>query len=519
MSDLKRKTIDGVAWTVTGRFGKQFLSLGLMIVLARLLSPEEFGLVAMVTVVTGFASLFAELGFGASLIQKQDVEEEHRSSVFWLNVGAGLLLTLGFAAVAPLVAAFYERPILDVLTRVVSLNFAISALGIMHATLLRKELDFRRLTIVDVVSLGASGLVAVVMAWMGFGVWSLVAQSLTLSAVTSGMLWIASPWRPKLLFRWSAIKDLLGFSTNWLGTLSLNYWTRNADNLLIGWRLGAGALGVYSRAYTLLLFPLINITRVVAQVVFPSFSIIQHDKERVARAYLRATRLIALFTFPLMMGLAVTARPFVLTVFGPQWVEMIPLLRVFGVVGMLESISKTEGTVYLSQGRADLQFRVSLFLKINLILGIIIGLQFGVVGVAMGYAIASFINAYPSFYFAGRLVNLGFSQHLLNLAPGFACTILMGASVFALDTWFVPDAWGPTLQLTALVTAGALVYTAAVIGGRLQAYIDVKRLITERLSDRRKSTPTPPSDVPPVSASTREREAEAEISPLAYYDS
>jgi O-antigen/teichoic acid export membrane protein len=479
MSDFRHKTINGIAWSVVSKFGRMALKFIIDVILARLLSPREFGLVAMITVITSFASIFAELGFSSALVQKRDVRREHWSSVFWLNLGAGLLLTLIFMAGAPLVARFYDEALLVPLTVFIATNFLISSLNIVQNTLLTKELNFRVLSIVEISAVGLSGLVAIIMAYAGLGVWSLAAQSVILSAVTAILLWKLNDWRPEFTFQWNAVKDLLGFSMNLFGTQVLNYWVRNIDYLLIGRFLGTSPLGVYNKAYDVMLFPLVSVSRVLSRVMFPSFSIIQKEKQRVRDLYLRMTRTIALITFPMMLGLFVIVQPFVMTVFGSKWAEMIPVLRVLCLVGMSQSIGTLNGNLYLSQGCADLQFKVGLFVKANAILGIVIGLRWGILGVAICYAISSAINSYPAFFFAGRLVDLTYWQLLRNLSGVFSCAVAMAALVWGMGR-LLPAAWPYWASLVAQVSFGIVAYGALIHLSRLKAYLEFRELIVEQ---------------------------------------
>jgi PST family polysaccharide transporter len=297
--------------------------------------------------------------------------------------------------------------------------------------------------------------------------------------VTTILLWSLSRWRPSLVFKWHAIKDLLGFSTNLLGTQLLNYWVRNLDYLLIGRLIGPQPLGVYKNAYQVMLFPLTNVSRVISKVMFPALSMIQQEKSRVRSIYLQMTRVIALVTFPMMAGLFVTVEPFVFTVFGSKWAGMIPLLRVFCITGMMQSIGTLNGNLYLSQGRADLQLRVSLFVKVTAVLGIVIGLHWGVLGVALGYAVASLINSYPAFHYAGRLVNLTYWRLWRNLSGVLGCSLAMAAAVWALGA-VMPDAWPHWLCLSTLVVFGAIVYLMLIHFLRLAAYSELRRLVTEQ---------------------------------------
>lgn len=483
MSEFRQKTLTGITWSLGSQLGRQGVVFVVGVILARLLSPREFGLVAMVTIIIGFATIFSELGFGGALVQKDNVDELHLSSVFWLNLGVGALLTIFFIVGAPLVAHFYEEPILVPLTTLLSFNFMIGSVNIVQRTLLMKSLDFRKLSVIEIVAVTVAGGVAILLAYAGFGVWSLVIQSLLLSAMMAILLWVFSSWRPKWLFNWNAVKELLGFSTSLFGTSTLNYTVRNIDYVLIGRFLGPNPLGIYSRAYSVMLFPLANISRVITRVMFPSFSIIQENKKRVKRIYLKLTRVVALFAFPIMLGIFVTAYKFVLVIFGEQWLAMVPILRVLCFVGLIQSIVSLNGNLYLSQGRADLQFKIGLILRINLILGIIIGLQWGLIGVAIGYAIAVFINSYPNIFFAGRLVGVTLVELIKGLLP-----ILGIASVMAICVWILgmmlPQSLPDWAALATQVVVGVIVYLMLLHIFKVKTYIETKELLIEQWRKR-----------------------------------
>ena len=482
---LKAKALTGINWSVLSQVGRQALSFIIGVVLARLLSPREFGLLAMVTVISGFALSFMELGFGAALVQRQDAREEHLSSVFWVNVISGLVMTLLFAAAAPLVARFYGEPLLLPLTLLLATNFVIYAFSIVQRVLMVKALDFRALAVVEVGSVAVAGAVAVAMAVAGLGVWSLAANYLLATVVATALFWGLGRWRPERAFEWGAVKDLLGFSSHYLGTKTLSYWTRNADNLLIGRFIGSSALGLYSKAYAVLMLPLLNVSRTVERVMFPSLSTIQDDRPRVKRVFLRMARAVALVTFPVFTGMAVVAEPFVLGVFGAQWAGMIPLVQVLCVLGVAQSVIRLDGNLYLSQGRADLQFRVNLFVQGVIIAGIVAGLRWGVMGVAVGLTVASLATAYLRLHFAGRLVGLSFWELLRALGGTFWSAVAMALLVFGLDVALLAS-WSPVARLAIEVPFGVAVYAALVHAFDVGAYEEVRDLLAGQVRKRRR---------------------------------
>lgn len=477
-TNFREKTVIGIGWNTFGQLYKQGIQIIVGILLARLLTPEAFGLVGMITVLTGFAKVFKDMGFGAALIQKADTDPIHFDTVFWANLILGLSLTLLFAACAPLIAGFYNEPILIPITIWLSLTFFIDAFGIVHDAIINKKLDFKRLSIMEVLYITIAGGIAILMAIRGFGVWSLVAHSLMSSVASISILWIISPWRPRMKFSKKALKDLWKFSINLLSYNAINYWFRNSDDLLIGRFFGSSALGIYNRAYSLMLFPLNNITGTISRVMFPAFSTIQDDRKRIGNIYLKITQTIGLITFPMMLGLIVVAEDFVIAVFGPQWSGMIPILQLFSLVGLIHSINTLNGNIFQALGRTDLQLKVGGTVAILGIIAIIIGLTGGVYGVAVAFTIFTFLAFYPSVKIAISLVHLTFLDLMLNLKEVFFISLAMATIVFSIEFLF-PNLGGHWMMLLIQVGTGIVVYALMVHFFNIKAYRDVRNLIQD----------------------------------------
>ncbi len=395
-----------LTWTGIGRLGQQVIQFGIMIVLARLLGPAAFGLVGLIIVFTGFASVFVDVGLSGAVIQRQELTERHVSTAFWLNAGAGFVLSLAVAALAPLIAAFYGDPALLGLTLAMAPAFAIAGLGLMPKALVQRSMRFKRLAAIEIVAVAVAGTAAIASAVAGLGAWSLVILMLATNSITTIMLWLTSHWRPTLIVDRTALRDLWGFSAGVLGFQTINYWSRNFDNLLVGKVLGSAALGIYGRAYSVMLMPISQVNQVTTRVMFPALSRLQGQPERVKRAYLRAVGLIALVTFPLAVGLLVEAEPFVLTLYGSDWSEMILILQILCIPALFQSIGTTTGWIYQSQGRTDWLFRWGLVAGVLTIVSFAIGIRWGLVGIATAYAIRTLLLVYFNYAIPGRLVGI-----------------------------------------------------------------------------------------------------------------
>lgn len=443
---LHQEVRRGVLWSFVARGGQQLVQFVLAIAMARLLLPADFGLLGMLSVFVGFAGLFTDGGFSSALVQKQDLQERHVHSIFWFNVAIGSVLTLLMCVCAPTLARFYHAPKLEFLARGLSPTFILSSCAVVPVALMQKRMQFDVLARVSLIALLISGLTGITAAWLRFGVWSLVLQSLTYSAATACLSWLAGRWRPRLQFDIQALRELWRYTSGLTGYQIINYWARNADNLCVGRAFGSQALGLYSRAYYLMLLPVQQITFVVTSVMFPALSSIQDDHARVRSIYLRATSVVALLAMPMMMGLMTTAPLFVLVFLGPRWTELAPLLQILAIAGMVQSVCSMTGVIFTSQGRTDWMFWWGVFGGGFFIAAIMLGAWLGSPrSIAMCYAGASVLLFYPCFAVPGRLIGLKVSAVLPVIAAPLASSLLMALCVTG--TLRLMPAWAPSVQL------------------------------------------------------------------------
>lgn len=480
MSELRNRTINGLSWSTIGNLTAQVVNFTIKVILARLLSPKEFGLVGMITVFTGFGALLSELGLGAAIIHKQDITQRLLSSIFWVEVGIGIILTLVTALASPLVARFYHQPILQPMTLLISLNFFISSLNGVQRALFNKDLKFRLLAEIEVVSILIAGTVGIVLALAGYSAWSLAWQMIILTVGGVIGMVITCPWHPSFQFDISAIKEVSGFGFNLLGFNIFNYVSSNIDYLLIGRYIGSFDLGLYTKAFNLMLLPLSQISAVVSRVMFPVFSSINNDKTKVKHIFLKTISSIALVTFPLMLGMLAVTRPFILTLFGPQWEGVVPVLQVFCIVGLTHSIGNMTGCIYLSQGRTDWMFWWGVYSGIIKVLGIILGLRWGILGVAAGYTTFTILFLlYPGYIIVGKLIDMSIGEIIGALDGILGCAAIMAIAVWAFGL-ILPSTWPSWAQLITQVLFGIGVYLIIIHMVGIQAYHDMKKLLFEQ---------------------------------------
>lgn len=411
----------------------------------------------MATIVVGFVGVFKDLGTSAAVIQRKGFSEALLHSLFWVNVAFGLLSTMLFFLIAPLIAGFYREPIIAPLLRVLSLTFFISGISILQQALLEKELAFNTLAKIEVSSVAFGSFIGIGSAMGGLGVWSLIYQTIAVTTLTTFLLWKTTNWQPKLIFSFQELKAISSYSSNLTGFNVFNYLIRNFDYLLIGKFIGAEALGFYTLAYRTILYPLQSISGVISRVGFPVFSQLQDDNVRLRSAYLRVVAMIAIVTFPLMLGIWVLAEPFILIVLGEKWKASIPIILVLAPVGLVQSVVTTVGTIYQSKGRTDWMFCWSLFAGVLVICGFVLGLRWNIIGVAAGYAIASLILVYPSFAIPFRLINLSMARFAAVLWRPLMCSAIMSCLILGIQA-VLPMSFSPALNLGISILLGGATY-------------------------------------------------------------
>jgi len=456
---LRRSAISGIKWSSISHFGRRGLSLITTIVLARLLAPADFGLVAMAAVVIGFIELFKDLGTATAVIQRKDPSQGLLASVFWLNSGFGLAAAMVLCLLAPLLGAFYREPQVIPIMQALSLSFLLSGLSNVQMSLLERNLEFDKLARIEIGTTLFAALVGITAAFLGHGAWSLVYQMLAGNFLGTLLFWSASRWRPSWQFDWPEIRSVMAFSLNLTGGNIFNYFARNADKLLIGRFLGVQDLGYYDLAYRLMQFPLQGISAVIGRVMFPLYSRMQDDAGQFGRTYLKVASAIALISFPLMLGLTALAGPFVLTLFGAAWTPVIPLLLILAPLGAVQSIATTVGSIYMAKGRTDWALWWTVGAGLLIVLSFVLGLPWGILGVTASYAIMFLFLTYPAFAIPFRLIGLKVRDLGGVLWQPATCSFVMYAVVAGTALWLPPDVPG-WLTLSLLVPLGAMVYFA-----------------------------------------------------------
>jgi PST family polysaccharide transporter len=400
VGELKRSSVRGGAITMISQLMGVGIHLLSTVVLARMLSPNDYGIMAMVLAVTGIAGLFRDLGLSSAAIQKKDLTHQQLTNFFWLNVSMGAALTVIVAACSPLVAWFYGRPELTAVTLVLSTGFVIGSLGAQQGAFLVRKMWFGRNAFATLTGSAVTLITSILLAWSGYSYWALVWGMLVGSAITSALLFVVSPFRPGLPARGAGIREMVKFGANVTGYDLVNYFARNADNMAIGRYWGAGPLGFYSRAYSLLMLPIVMIRGPITAVGFAAMSRLQDQPEEYRNYFRKICGILAAASMPLAALLFVASEPLIEIALGPQWHEVVPLFEVLAAVALIQPTLTLWGMVVLSRGQARRYFHLGIVNSAASVAGILLGLEYGPLGVAAGYAISVYVMAYPSLRWA-----------------------------------------------------------------------------------------------------------------------
>ena len=456
MSSLKDKTVKGIIWSSIDRFSAQGIQFVFSILIARLLLPEDYGVIAMLGIFMAVSQTFIDSGFGTALIRKIDRTETDFSTVFYFNIAVASVFYVILFFCAPAIANFYDTPLLEPVTKVVALNLIINSLSGIHNAKLSIAIDFKSRAKISIITTLLTGAVGLWMAYAGYGVWALVVQNLFSSVLRTVMLWIIVKWHPKLVFSWKSFKELFSFGSKLLASGLLDTLYNNIYTLVIGKVFSSSTLGVYSKANALAEFPSSNITGVLQGVTFPVLSTIQNEEERLADAYKRFLRLSAFIVFPLMVGLSAVADPFIRLALTDKWEGAIILLQIICFALMWYPIHAINLNILQVKGRSDYFLKLEIIKKVQGVLFLVVTVPMGIVAMCCGKVISSLISLIWNTHYTKKLIGYGYFAQMRDLLPVLIHSLVMGGIVL-LVVHFMPTLW---LKLVVGVLAGVVYYIA-----------------------------------------------------------
>ena len=480
MSDgLTTKTLRGLFWSFFERGAYQLVQLTVSIVLARILLPEEFGLVAILVVFIAIGNSLVDSGFGSALIQDQTTSHLDECSVFYFNIALSVLVAAILTLSAPAIAHIYGYPILVPLCRVLSLNIVLGALGAIHLTLLTKNVDFGTQSKISLIAAAISGLIGISMAYRGFGVWSLATQSVASAFFRTTLAWLFHDWRPSLQFSSQSLFRMFPFGSRLLISGLLNTVFNNIYSLVIGKVFSARDLGFYSRADQLQQIPVLNLTAAVGRVLFPVFSSVQQDKERLKRGVRITITSLALINFPLMVGLAIVAKPLIVVLLTDKWLPSVLYLQMLCAIGLLYPLHAINLSALKAQGRSDLFLKLEVIKRILVITSIAITYRWGIIAMISGAIVVSLFGYYLNAYYSGKFFDYPITEQILDLFPALLVSFVMGTSVYLVRYLSISS---PLVLLTCQSTVGVVVYFGLCRIFRIAAFMNAWGLLKTRLN-------------------------------------
>jgi len=480
----RSRVTSAVAWAGTERLLNRTVTLALFVVLGRLLEPADFGLVALATIVTSFLSILVDQGFSKALVQREHLSALHLDTAFWAAIATAGVLTAAGVAGAPLVGMAFGEPRLVPVVQVLSLGFLIKGLTSTQQALLERGLAMRTLAARRLTATVVGGATGIALALAGAGVWSLVAQALTTSAVGAVVLWSTSSWRPRFRASAATFRQLLSFGLNMAGIDVLGFLSRQGDNLLVGAVLGPTALGYYTVGYRVLLVVLEIATGTLSAVTMPTFSRLQHHRADTLRAFYAAVRLSQAVALPAFLGLAALAPSIVAVLFGPGWAPSGDVMRALAVVGLVQSSTYFDRGVLLAAGRQALELRITLLATVGNLVAFAVALPWGIVAVAVAFALRNLLFWPIRIAALRRVLGVDPAAYLTQWLRPLAAAALMGGVLLAVQERLGPQLAAPA-PLALCVLGGALLYVAslrvlapgvlrellALIGGALRSLV------------------------------------------------
>lgn len=460
---LGRKSLHSGVIFIAARGANIFVQLASTILLARVLSPHDFGLVAMVIALTGFAPMLIDFGTSEAATQKTHITQADISALFWLNIAVAAVLTVLLVGGSGAVATFFGEPSLTGIALVLSSTFLLTALFTQHYALMRRAMQFRHIAMIDISANLIGSFVSVAMALTGWGYWSLVAKPVVTAVLTAVMAWMSCHWVPGRPRFSSDVKELVGFGVGVTGFTMTDYLAKAADRIAIGYFLGAGPLGYFQNAFTIYSNVLSILTEPVHNIAASSLSKLRNNVDELKRSWKRALSLLSFFSAPAFAVLAVTGQDFVVLLLGQKWAPAGPLLCIFAVRGIAHSVERTMGWMHVAAGRADRWMWWGVYSAVFQLLALAAGLPFGVTGVAISYTIAMFGLFIPALVYSGRPVGIGARDVLQAVGPQTVAGLAAIAVGLAVQLAYL----GELSQLTRMFASGVIclaTYLAVVVG-------------------------------------------------------
>lgn len=478
---LRQKTISGITWSIIDNAYTQVVTFVVGIILARLLEPKDFGLIGMIMIFIAISQIFVDSGFSQALIRKRDCTEKDYNTVFYFNLALSILFYTILFFLADLISSFYNQDELTNIIKIMGLCVILNGLGIVQSAQLTKEINIKIQTKISIIANTFSGALSICLAYIGFGVWSLVWRILLNNAIKIFLLWMYHKWRPRLIFSISSLKDLFGFGSKLLVSGLINTIFENIYYLVIGKYFSAQQLGYYTRALTFANIPSVNINGVIQRVSYPILAKIQDDMSLLKTGFKKLIKNTMFITFVLMLIMAAIAKSLILTLIGNKWLQSVIYLQLLSFALMLYPLHSLNLNMLNVKGRSDLFLKLEIIKKIFVIPVIVLGIILGIIPMLIGMIIHSFVCYLLNSFYAGLFIKYSVGEQIKDIAPSFILAAVVAILIF-IPTLFI-ETIPVVMLLGQLILAAFLVITISEII-MLEPYLEIKKIVYEKILKR-----------------------------------
>lgn len=476
---LKDQAVSSVFWVFIHAFGSQGIAFFVSIVLARFLEPSEFGLIAMLSVFIAIGNNLINSGLTQSLIRSQQVDEEDFSTVFYFNIIVSIIVYVLIFFLAPYIALFYNEEQLTNVVRIYSFSFIINAFSSVQSARLTKMLDFKTQMKVSFPSIIIGGISGILLAYNGYGVWSLVWSSLIQTFLSTIQLWYWSKWKPLFVFRIIKFKSHFQYGVNLTFSGILDALFTEAYTIIIGKFFLATQVGFYNRANTLQKLPVTNISSIITRVTFPLFSAIQNDDARLKSAYMKIMQIVVFITAPVLILMAVLAEPLFRFLFTDKWLPAVPYFRILCINGILFPIHSYNLQILKVKGRSDLFLRLEILKKILICIVISISFKYGIFGLLYGSVITSVIAFFINSHYSGKIIKYSAWNQIKDIFPIILLSCFMGTAIYFWDSFIIFKS-NDFLRLFIGSMTGILLYTSLSYLFRMSVFVELKNILIKK---------------------------------------
>lgn len=453
-NSLTNKTVKSVAWSAVERFSVQVIQFATSIILARLVAPSEYGLIAMLTIFIAIAQSFVDSGFSSALVQKNNRTETDFSTVFYFNIAISLLAYIVLFLFAPYIALFYKEPLLELVCKWMGLSLIIQGLSVVQIAKLTVLLDFKTQAKASLIAVIISGLLGVCLAYYGYGIWALLVQSLLNNLLNTFFLWIFAKWVPKLVFSWHSLKTLFSFGSKLLLSGLLHTVYINLYSLVIGRKYSAIDVGYFNQSSQFARFPSVSLMAIISRAIYPIQCEIKDENDLLYSSFIQYLRMSCYIIFPIMIGIAVVAKPLIAVLLTDKWLPMSDLLSVLCVAYMWNPIMVLNNQILNVKGRSDYFLKSEIIKKIAGILILLITIPFGLTIMCIGIFVYNIFDMIIIIYYSKKVINIGYFKQLKSVFPIFCLSLTMGGIVY-LSLLLISNVY---LQLFTSVLIGVIVY-------------------------------------------------------------